>query len=120
MREQTVEIEIRLGALFWNDTLMISTNGRELFRAEGITTPRGRAYTGKPFRVTVPAGQPVLTVEVPTRGLRTVKQIDTSNLAFLEVDLSWTEGKPEEMEPEQLHIMPITREQQRLNPRGHD
>ena len=103
-----VEIEIHLTGRFAGDTVTISADGREILREEGVTTDP-RIGLAQVVHVQLPPGRAVLSVEVPTRGLKADAALDPAGLKF--VTIGSTDG--------QLQIDPVSEDDYRREPRGY-
>ena len=77
------ELQIDFEEGFDGDTVVVSAGGRQLWRAEGVTTNLS-ANVAAVARVDVRGGAE-LEVEVPTRRLRATHRVETP---FLEVDVT--------------------------------
>jgi hypothetical protein len=85
------EITLDLQDGFKDDTVAVSAGGREVVREQGITT-RFQIGMAKSLRVSLPEGEVVLEIEVPTKGERATVAIDPSKPIFVGVSLT-TEGQ---------------------------
>jgi hypothetical protein len=93
MEGRMVQITVDLQDGFMDDTVAISAGGREVMRAEGVTT-RFQIGRARSLQVAVPEGEVTLEVEVSTKAASATAAIDTSKPVFLGVSLT-TEGQLE-------------------------
>ena len=90
-QEAMVEIPVDLQDGFRSDAVVISLEGRELFRDEAVNT-RFQIGLAKSVKLQVPESQFELTVEVPTRNLRAAATIDATKPVFVGISLT-TQGE---------------------------
>jgi hypothetical protein len=93
MEGRMAEITVDLQDGFMDDTVAISAGGREVMRAEGVTT-RFQIGMARSLQVAVPEGEVTLEVEVATKNTSAIVAIDTSKPVFVGVSLT-TEGELE-------------------------
>src|SRR5262249_11280882 len=101
------EVEFQFTEYFDGETVVISSAGRELHRAEQLKTDVRKSFA-RIVKVAVPPGQAVLTFEVPSRGISRRVSIDASQLKFVRVALR--DGR--------LEIEPVSEDDFRREPRG--
>jgi hypothetical protein len=90
---QMTEVKVDLQDGFMDDTVVISAQGQQLLREEGVTT-RFQIGKARSLEVAMPEGEVTLEVEVPTKNESTTVPIDTSKPVFVGVSLT-TEGRLE-------------------------
>lgn len=103
-----VEIEIHFTEGFNADTVNISSEGRELLRAEQLTTDP-RTDLARIARVAVAPGRSTLTIQLPSGDLAATTAIDTATLKFLTIARAGGG----------LKVDPVTVEDYRREPRGY-
>ena len=102
------QIELHFTRGFDGETVVVSIDGREADRVEGVTTDM-RTGAARRRSIQVAGGQHRLAIEVPALSARTETVVETAGLKFVTVKLST--GK--------LTIDPVTEEDYRREPRGY-
>ena len=102
-----VEIEIQFTEYFDGETVVISSEGRELYRSGKLKTDM-RTSLATIARVAVPPGRPTLAFQIPSRNITANATVDVSRLKHVRVALV----------DKKLEVDPISEEDFKREPRG--
>jgi hypothetical protein len=106
-KQDVPEIRIQLADYFSGQTVVVSTQGRELARAENVKTDM-RQSRARMLTVQAPEGELVLTVAVPEARASAEVKIDTGTIRYVEARL----------DGDRLRLEAVSEEDYRREPRG--